>query len=242
MHLIQTTPPSLSLSANHHHIFVTTFPSPLSPVLGTLPANYFKKKLADHHRFQVTTSPIPPFSHPTTLPFYLPQLSTSTTPMITMVCSTATHTYLTNSYLLNKDYNSNSPANLPTNCIPTNCKLTHRHLLSQHFPFLRTLSQHLKSLGKHPQDSTSDSPFSHPFLTTMCDPLFSPQHCMLIFNQHSTHATNPPLHLLFCDPLFSPQHCMLIWCLSFLAGPKSNESTLIQCLQHLFLLSLYWIN
>jgi hypothetical protein len=33
-----------------------------------------------------------------------------------------------------------------------------------------------------------------------------------------------------------------VWCLSFLAGPKSNKSTLIQCLQHLFLLSLYQIN
>jgi hypothetical protein len=62
--------------------------------------------MTDHHRFQVTTTPIPPRSHLTTPPLYLPQLSTSTTLMITMVCYLATHAYLTNSYVLNKDHNS----------------------------------------------------------------------------------------------------------------------------------------
>jgi hypothetical protein len=162
VHLTQTTHPSLSLSTNQHQIFATVFPSPLSPVLGPLPAIY-KKKLTDHHRFQVTTTPIPPCSHLTTLPLYLSQLSTSTTPMITMVHSPATHTYLNNPYVLNKDHNSE------LTCEPTHKLQTHPLRIHTQTPPVTTLHfpENSVTTPQVPWETSTRLHKQFPFLTPL---------------------------------------------------------------------------
>jgi hypothetical protein len=136
MHLTQPPPP-LSIPFNKppphfcHRVPFTSFTHSWPT-----PGQLLRKKLTDNHRFQVTTTTIPLRSHLTTPPLYLPQLSTSTTPTITTVWSPATHTYLTNSYVLNKDHNSKLTREL-THKLQTHPLQTHTQtppVTTLHFP------------------------------------------------------------------------------------------------------------